>query len=300
LEKRLVAKTRLLAEEKALEEKERQKQVRAWSVYKKTLMCVQVDQRIAELEAEIKARWIKFSDSKEKKIHLLKAFRSRFRLLNRFDDQPAWACQEVLATLQNDGHDISLLGEGRTGKLIQTLSLVTATPDDRLNLIAAELAKLQQEQVAAKNYWFFAERRQNQLVQRLAALKEFRNLLKPGYRVQEVLDILSAKKPEQFAALQNESKLLAQLKEIDQFMPNSVLGKRLVDFSEPLFKKLEAKQKAAKVAIKAGHRPAPPAPHFFRPARILDRPLTISLGDDKEVAARPVVPATPGASPKRT
>lgn len=273
LVKRLAAKTRFLAEEKALEEKNKRAHAQELLDYKQGLIRAQIDKRIAELNAEKEARWIKFSNTKENKIALLERLKAGFKA------NPSFSCQEVMLSLSLDEAAKNLLEEGRTGKVVQTLRLVTSTPADRDQLVDLELARLRQEQ--AREYWFFAERRRNHLAQRLAALREFRQLLKPGYRVQEILDYISAKQPEKFAILKNESKLLSQLKEIDRFTPNAVLGKRAVDFGGLRFGDLRAasmpaREPVARQPASLEEKSAEHQPHFFR----LSQPLGIAAAGD--------------------
>ncbi len=257
LAKRLAAKTALLAAEEALAERNKRVQDLELCGYKQSLILAQIDKRIADLKQEMETRWVKLSDKKENKIVLLQ------RLRADFIGFPYLNCEEHLSKLNQA--EQNLLHDGRTGKLLQTLSLVTTTPADRDRLVDIELARLKQECAQARNAWFFAERRQADLTKRIDALEAFRRLLKPGYRTQEILDDISAKRPELFAVLLRESTFLAQLKKIDQFTPDCVLGKRSVDFVDSMFRGFkESRERMPQVAIEEGGvRPSRRQTYFF-------------------------------------
>jgi len=215
-------------------------------IYKQRIMALQIDKRIGELRAEIMQSWILLTDRKKKKIKLLNEIK------NNLDNSSYKDYRTILDETKNR-KDFHWLEEGRTGTLMQTLQLVVSKPADRLAFIAQELTKLQQSQREAKNYYFFRSRREERLMKRMRALKVLHEWLEqPGYRVNEVLDLISAKTPEHYWILiQHEYALLAKLKEIDDYTPDFVLGKKSVHFSAKMFKD------SARLAS-AGSYPKPP------------------------------------------
>ncbi|HSW71705.1 MAG TPA: hypothetical protein VLH77_07030, partial [Gammaproteobacteria bacterium] len=184
----------------------------SFSDYKRRLVNLHIDKKIAELSAEIKSRWLLPTKTKKKKVELLVKFKGV--LENAKLDE---SCHSILETMKKDD-GARLLEQGRTGQLMHTLNLLTSKPEDRLELINLELRDL----------CFFRQLPEQTKTKRIHALRLLhRGLEQRGYRLQEVLEQLSIKSPEEHKILiQNEALLLAKLKEIDSYLPDLVLGKK--------------------------------------------------------------------------
>lgn len=292
LARRFLNKTEeLLKEEKqAILRKQEEKEQLAH--YKHWLVKTQIDERIGELESEITVLGSLVSQVKQKKILLLK------RLWRSFEKHPGETCQAALLDLGLTSEELHLLEEGRTGKLITTLRALTFTPADRNALIQVQLEHRRQDQAQAASSYFFASRRQKQFEQRADALEELGRVLRPCDRMQEVLDYLSAKKPEHFAALQYETQLLADLRSIDQFTPDSAFGLKPLDFANSTFEEFEANRQAAKEsrrALRDGAKKTREGPktHFFK----RDSFIRSEQKGPEQASALAEPPLTPVATP---
>jgi hypothetical protein len=265
LNKRFQTQDILLASQTDFVQMEQRKQLQDIQIYKQQLIYLQIDKRIKQLESEMKNSWILFTQTKAKKVALLTDLGQKFRA------SPGATLDSVLGVMKAEGKDLSLLKEGRTGKLLETLRGMTSKPADRITLIDEELVNLRKEQKEAENYWFFAKTRQKKIKTRIEALENLKAcLLKPGYRVQEVVDSIQAKNPAQFAALTGSEKtLLKQLKEIDAFTPDHLLGKKVLNLSEAInqHEAQKAVDKAAQLeqqkALREAAQRRGSTPHFF-------------------------------------
>lgn len=268
LAKRLKNKTDEWIKEQDLTTVRKQEQIEQLAYYKHRLVKTQIDKRILELQSEITSMRRRLSQVKDRKIRLLK------RLWQAFERQPNESCQALIQGLNLTPLELHLLHDGRTGKLIATLRLLTSKPVDRSDLIQIQIERRLEEQKQIRKYGFFAARRQKRLTQSLAALQELKMILKPCDRLYEVLDYLSAKKPEHFAALQYESKLLSDLQGIDGFTPDIGFGLKPLDLANPIFHEFETSRQTEKEARRvkrheAKHKRETPLSHFFRPQHTL-------------------------------
>ncbi len=260
-----------LEDERKEEESSQRTQRLSLMIYRRRVIDLQMDKRISELRTEIATNWILFTDTKEKKIAALEKLKSKLENDRKRDYDTAFQ--------QMEPQEKDLLEEGRTGKLMQILRLVTSKPGDRLSLIEQALCELQKEQDRSNSYWFRKAARQKRLAKRLAAVQAFQAeyLNHPEYRAQEILDRL---KHEDYAILtQKEGDLLESIKEIDSYLPDFVLGKKVVNFGEEVLKEAAEGLNQKRAAKLAG----PGSPGFFHPVKKKNGFMVEALSDDTPV-----------------
>lgn len=226
----------------------KQSEKASFLVYRRQIITLQLDQRIAELRAELNASWISFTSTKRKKITLLQKLKAEFaeNLQDNYDT--------VLEKIKNRGCAVDLLEEGRTGNLMKKLRLVTSDPSDRIKLIEQVEFQLEGEVALPKNYWFFTSHRLKQVEKHLAAVQAFKAefLEHPRHRVREILDRINAKTPDYYAILiGEETKLLKEIQAIDDYTPDFMLGKKVLNVADEMVKKFEAERRGQKKAAES-------------------------------------------------
>jgi ribosome-associated protein len=180
-----------------------------------------IEQRIAQLEDEA-TRWYNFTSTKTIKIKLLTEL--KVQLTDKSLDAALVDMRQHLAPSLNQY--ISYLFEGRTGKVIETIQHMECTPQGVQDILSREIARL-----SAESYqFFFFESNRTRLLKSIEGLKHLKETLgEGGYRIGAALTELLGTHPEEYKAVKaTETKLLATLKDIDQYIPDHVIGKIII------------------------------------------------------------------------
>jgi hypothetical protein len=175
-----------------------------------------LDQRIFQLEEEV-SRWYNFKKIKNIKIQLLKQLKVRMTGKS-FDD--------AMADMRRDdslSQDMYYLFEGRTGQVFKTIERIQCSPQGVQRILDQEIARL----TAESNRFFFFQSNRTRLLKSIVGLQELKAILgEGGYRIDGALTALYGKFPENYqAVVVTEANFLAELRDIDQYIPDHEIGK---------------------------------------------------------------------------
>ncbi len=178
-------------------------------------------QRIAQLKAEL-AKWYTFKGTKTIKINLLRQLRV---FLQDHTVAESLVLIEPLLDAKTRPY-MHYLFAGRTGEVVRKIQQIQCTPQGALRLIDHEIIRLGHE---SESFLFFKSKKQ--CVKELEALKKFKAILaKKGYRIARALTELCGKYPEDYQlVVSTQAKLIAELREIDQQIPDFQVGKITID-----------------------------------------------------------------------
>jgi hypothetical protein len=118
------------------------------------------------------------------------------------------------------------LFEGRTGQVVRNIQQIKCTPQGLVRMCDHEIIRLGRE---SEGFWFFKSGKQ--LAKELNGLKQLKALLaKKGYRIERALTELHGKYPDEYqVVVASHAKLIAQLREVDQQIPDFQVGKITID-----------------------------------------------------------------------
>ncbi|EKD73124.1 MAG: hypothetical protein ACD_45C00453G0001, partial [uncultured bacterium] len=122
-----------------------------------------------------------------------------------------------------------LLFNGRTGKVFDEMSYLSATRQDECMLIQRTYEKLTQQEQQA-NFWFFAKERRERLIYRRDALARLLSFTEePGVRLDDALDKLRIENLVLSHHLETDEKLLLdRIRNIEAYLPDIEIGKRVI------------------------------------------------------------------------
>ena len=181
-----------------------------------------INQRITQLESEM-GKWWTFKKVKGIKITLLKTLKEHMQVLSVED---SISLMESLSdtTLRKQMH---YLFEGRTGQVIKKIQQIKSDKTTALSLVEHEIIRL----THASNR-FFTFKRKREFAKSINGLKKLKAYLsKSGYRIDEALNELAGKYPDEYHAIKHTQKdLLAELSQIDKLLPDFIIGKKTLDY----------------------------------------------------------------------
>lgn|GEM_PF-2997962 len=278
LQRRVNSREKLLSKQREIERERVREERVALSRLNKNLAMSQIDNRIQKLESDKLAlektwgKWVTWifslTRTKEEKIKCLRALNHELneQIKGKSKEPKAQVflnVDEALDALRKKGHDVKLLLEGRTGKMVHTLKALSG---NRFKLITDEIKHLEKEIKQDQKYFFFAEWRNknrcNHLNKRIQALKKFRKewTKRSGYRLQGLLDHFKGESAAQYQELMKETELLKLLRENDSLSPNAAIGRKnlgLFSLPKPARKAKEALAAPVVNAKNKGNLPSP-------------------------------------------
>lgn len=191
-----------------------------WLDEQKASIINSLDKRIAKLKKDRK-KWFSSKKSREAKITLLT------KMIAEIPNHIS--LQDTLTQLSSSipASDVQYLQQGKTGKLLnKLLKEESATPDDQIRLLQDELEK----QNKSLKHWYNIFTKKS-ITKNILLLEKVRNsLMKPGYRIADILLDMGAENPDDYQFLINKNKsLFKEIHKIDLFIPDHLIGKKIID-----------------------------------------------------------------------
>jgi hypothetical protein len=181
-----------------------------------------IDRRIAQLQDEM-GKWWNFKKVKAIKISLLNTLKEHLQVSS---------VEESINHMESESDpalrtQIHYLFEGRTGKVIKKIQQIKMDKASVLRLVEHEIIRLTHD-----SNRFFTFKRKHEFAKSINGLKKLKAYLgKSGYRIDEALNELAGKYPDEYHAIKITQKdLLAEISQIDKQLPDFIIGKKTLDY----------------------------------------------------------------------